>query len=490
MTLQPSSASRRFPHISWAWPNGSRHKLITAAIHRNDETAFAAIKDWLRETDLDDATFAEHRLLSAITTRFAHDLAQMPEYARLCGLQRLNWTRSRMAIAISRPALEEMVNAGLRIILLKGACRVALDMDEQKSRTSYDLDLLFHPDDFEKAFEILAAGGWHSTRGESVLGLRARLSSIRARNFKKGRFGDIDLHRSAYHLASSSEACDQALLNDTQPVSYYDLPMYIPSVEERLTMAIGHGGWDGHSHSDWLVDAARILDRESVDWEKFANIIRARRLLGPAAIALSYLDQEMGLQLPDRIRDNIYRQRRFSKASQISAMLLAKDTDALNRGQKIARGIVQGVERIRFSGRDKSHDTPVFRALTRKALVSPDATPALEQQVALPTQLQPGIWAFDLTLEMPSPRKPRRIELELNGQDRNLCHLQALHVRSTAAHIVVRFRGQVDINANDPPITVSALPGKLMEEGLGAEDHDKYAAIPFFIRSADFQRRR
>lgn len=484
-----SSASRRFPHLSWAWPDGSRHQLITAAIHRDSEIAFTAIRDWLRETDLDDATFAEHRLLSAITTRFDRCLSQMPEYARLCGLQRLNWTRSRMAIAISRPALEEMVNAGLRVILLKGACRVALDMDEQKSRTSYDLDLLFHPDDFEKAFEILAADGWQSTRGESVLGLRARLSSIRARNFKKGRFGDIDLHRSSYHLASSSEACDLELLNDIQPVNYYGLPVYIPSVEERLTMAIGHGGWDGHSHSDWLVDVARILDRESVDWEKFTRIIKARRLRGPAAIALSYLEQEMGLQIPDNIRADIYGHRRLFKASQISAMLLAKDTDTLNRGQKIARGIVKGIERIQFSGRDNSHDTPVFRAFTWKAAASPDANLALEQQVALPTQLQHGVWAFNLQIEMPAPRKPRRIELELNGHDRNLCHLQAFHVRSTTARVVVRFRGQVVIKADDPPITVSALPGKLMEEGLGAKDRDKYAAVPFFIRSADFQRR-
>lgn len=489
MTSHRSSASRRFPSLSWAWPDGGRHQLITAAIHPDDDTALTAIQKWLRETDLDDATFAEHRLLAAISARFDRRLSQHDEYARLCGLQRLNWTRSRMAIAISRPALERMVGAGLKVILLKGACRVALDKQEQKSRISYDLDLLFHPDQFSDAFEILAADGWQSTRGESVLGLRARLSSIRARNFKKGRFGDIDLHRSAYHIASSSSGCDAQLFNDTQPVTYYDLPMYIPSVEERLAMAIGHGGWDGHSHSDWLVDVARILDRESVDWEKFKHIINARRLRGSAAIAISYLGQEFGLQIPDKLRDDICGQGRFSAPSQIAAVLLAKDTKAMSRGQKIARGIVTGIERIRYSGRDKLHDTPVFRARTRKAPASSGASHALEQQVALPTLAQPGTWAFRMTIEMRAPRKRRRIELELNARDRNLCHFQAFHMRSDLAFISVRFRGQVEITADDPTITVSALPGKLMEEGLGAEDHEKYAAISFVIRSANFQRK-
>jgi hypothetical protein len=149
-------ASHRFPSLSWAWPQGGRHLLIVAAICPDEDRAFEAIQQWLRETDLDDATFAEHRLLSAITTRFDARLAHHPEYARLCGLQRLNWTKSRMAVSTAKPALQKMVDAGLSVILLKGACRIALDIAEQKSRTSYDLDLLLNHSDFANAIEILA----------------------------------------------------------------------------------------------------------------------------------------------------------------------------------------------------------------------------------------------------------------------------------------------------------------------------------------------
>lgn len=479
--------SRRFPRLAWAWPDGGRHLLIMAAICPDDDRAFAAITQWLQDTDLDDATFAEHRLLAAITTRFDARLAHHPEYARLCGLQRLNWTRSRMAISTCRPALEQMVDAGLQVILLKGACRVALDMSEQKSRTSYDLDLLLGPADFDRAFEILAADGWQSTRGESALGLRARLSSVRARNFKKGRFGDIDLHRHAYHTARSQDDCDAQLFRDIQPVTFYDQPVFIPGPEERLAMAIGHGGWDGQSHSDWLVDVARILQTEQVDWDKFLHIITARRLRGAAAIALSYLDQAIGLPVPDAICDGICREAVIPKPSQVAAVLLAKEAESLSRGQNLARACVVSYHRIWHSGRDKGADTPVFRALTKTTGGDPAAQYALSQPVALPEAAQAGRWQFAITVAMPAPQRRRRIEMELNSADRNICHLQAFHLRKKADVVLARFSGEIVTQPDDVSLVISALPGKLIENAEGGADQEKYGAIPFAVTKADFR---
>jgi hypothetical protein len=327
-----------------------------------------------------------------------------------------------------------------------------------------------------------------STRGESVLGLRARLSSIRARNFKKGRFGDIDLHRYAYHTASSSDACDEQLFDDAQPVQLFDLPVFIPSAEERLAMAIGHGGWDGHSHSDWLVDAARILEYENVDWAKFKQIVRARRLRGPAAIALSYLSDDIGLLIPDDIRADICGQSRFSTPSQMAAMLLAKDTESMSRGQHIARNSIASFKRLRHSGRDENHDTPVFRALTKSGASNTDIKYALNKPINLPAPTCTGKWAFEITVEMLAPGKRRRIEFELNGHDRNICHLQAFHLRTSAHSISVRFRGQVEIKFDELPIVLSALPGKLIESEPGSAEHEKYRAIPFIMKKHNFRK--
>jgi glycosyltransferase involved in cell wall biosynthesis len=64
------SASRRFPHLSWAWPNERREQLLIAAAHVDDTRAAEAFRDWLSATDLDAADFAEQRLLVTAANRF------------------------------------------------------------------------------------------------------------------------------------------------------------------------------------------------------------------------------------------------------------------------------------------------------------------------------------------------------------------------------------------------------------------------------------
>ena len=55
------SAARRFPHLSWAWPTGSRERLIVAAAHADEARAADAFMEWLAATDLDSCAFAELR---------------------------------------------------------------------------------------------------------------------------------------------------------------------------------------------------------------------------------------------------------------------------------------------------------------------------------------------------------------------------------------------------------------------------------------------
>lgn len=476
------TSSRRFPNLAWAWPQGSRNQLLIAAICPDDTRAFAAIEAWLCTTDLDDATFAEHRLLAAITTRFDEALKRHPEHARLAGLQRLNWTRSVMAINTAKPVLQKMIDAGLHLILLKGACRVALDASEQKSRTAYDLDVLLSRTDFVDAFDILMADGWKNSRGgESALGFRARVSSIRARNFKKGHFGDIDLHQNAYPFAYQSGEFDDTLLKEAMPAKFYDLPVFIPGPEERLAMAFAHGGKDGHRHSDWLVDAASILNSEKVNWNKFLKVVKYRRLNGPAAIALSYLSTEIGLEFPADVLREICGKTRLASPRQMGAMLLSKDSEKLSSVQRVVRRSVEIFRDIKYSGRDKKADSPLFRSFTKPGPSHSDSESALEQQIVPAEKVKEGLYSFSVLVNIKTPSLRRRIEFELNGPTRNLCHFQAVHFRGSGDRTLVKLRGTVKLSVEDFPVVLLALPGKLIQEPPGSPKHEKYGAIPFSV---------
>ena len=95
-----------YPKWSWAFPAGSHHQLVLAAIGRDDSRSLAAARSWLTAHDINDAQFRDHRLLLAIVARFGQELRDHSAYPRLIGLQRMLWTKSRLAIQEATPSLQ------------------------------------------------------------------------------------------------------------------------------------------------------------------------------------------------------------------------------------------------------------------------------------------------------------------------------------------------------------------------------------------------
>lgn len=480
-------ASRRFPNFAWAWPDGGRLQLLQAALHPDKGIAHQALSTWLSQNNLDDASFPEHRLFAAITSRFGRELEGLAEYPRLVGLQRLHWTQSRLSVSANRPPLQKFVDLGLKPVLLKGAARVALDPSQQKSRSAFDLDLVMSDGEFETAVCMLLDDGWQSTRGESRLGLKARLSSVRARNFKKGRFGDIDLHRCAYQHIQASPRFDAELLTDALPVDYYDVPVFVPSVEERLVMAMGHGAWDGHHHSDWLVDIVGMLNSEPVDWDRVHAIAEGRKLRGPIAMALSFLSQEIEIPLPHDVLHLFGANRPRAKLRDIPSLILARDEQDLTNLQTRARSIVHAASRFRKSGRNADRDTHQVRTVTRATHVK-DTGPHVHSHVA--TQVQPaapGTWKMTTEILFKTPALRRRIELEINGPDRNLAHVQVLHLRKSAGTFAARFSIDLELEETDFPVTLVSLNSKFIEAEPDAPERLKYDRLGFSPLSLTLQ---
>jgi hypothetical protein len=92
------SASRRLPHLSWAWPRGSRERLVIAAGHADEARAAEAFVEWLAVTDLGACAFPELRLLVRIASRFPETHLKVAERARL------NGTSSARRRGAGRPA--------------------------------------------------------------------------------------------------------------------------------------------------------------------------------------------------------------------------------------------------------------------------------------------------------------------------------------------------------------------------------------------------
>src|SRR5262249_40933921 len=147
-------------------------------------------------------------------------LAARPEGPRLAGLQRHLWTRSRMSIAQAATALRRMVDAGIPVMLLKGAARLAAEPDSVRARMAHDVDVLVPRQGFADAMEALFETGWTASSGESRLCLRRMAPGIRATNFFRDRFGDFDLHQWAYGDGIPHDGLQRALWDNARPVEF------------------------------------------------------------------------------------------------------------------------------------------------------------------------------------------------------------------------------------------------------------------------------
>ncbi|TIT26054.1 MAG: hypothetical protein E5W76_34995, partial [Mesorhizobium sp.] len=125
-------------------------------------------------------------------------------------LQKMLWTKSRMAMREAEPVLKAMADAGCAVMLIKGASRIAVNVSAQRGRVAHDIDILVRPQDMEIAFDALRGRDWQIATGVSPQYLRTRLASLRSMNFYKGNYGDIDLHQLAYDGSQQSAEDDLA----------------------------------------------------------------------------------------------------------------------------------------------------------------------------------------------------------------------------------------------------------------------------------------
>ena len=90
--------SRRFPDYGWAWPTNELDRLLKAVLLPDQRAAQAQASRWLDGNDIDAVEFREHRLLAAIADRFGKALGAHSAHPRLAGLQKMLWTKSRLAM--------------------------------------------------------------------------------------------------------------------------------------------------------------------------------------------------------------------------------------------------------------------------------------------------------------------------------------------------------------------------------------------------------
>lgn len=475
-------AALAFPHPSWAWPQGGLDLLLQAVIGTDDATALAAARQWFATQDIDTAGFAEHRLLMAVAARFGQALADLPEYPRLAGLQRMLWTKARMALREVQPPLAMIAEAAIPVMLLKGAARLAVNPADQKSRISHDTDIRVPPAHFGKALGILTGHRWQASTGESALCLNARLATTRAVNLFYGHFGDIDLHQWGYGPQAALAAAEADLWQQAQARRFFDVPVLVPSPEHRIALALSSSSLDAHAHSDWLVDCARVLTQEAVDRDRLIAVLARADLRAQAAVALSYLGDRIGLAVPGLAEVK-------AQPRRIGTILQMKPRADWTPLSRLARGVVKQVRRL---GLPRDGAPAAVRARWLHGRLR-GLSPGWQQQALTPVltpialgPVQPGHYRADLVLAVDLPGIQRRLEFELNQNNAHITRLRARDLFRRKGWHSLRFSGDLAIAA-EGQLWLEARPSKALR-GADQADTDRYAALPMRLISVTLHR--
>ncbi|MER9327783.1 nucleotidyltransferase family protein [Mesorhizobium sp. M0152] len=477
---------RRFPDYGWSWPTGGLDQLLKAALLANEDAAASYATLWLDANDIDLVSFREHRLLAAVSDRFGRKLAGHTAYPRLVGLQKMLWTRSRMAMREAEPALKAMADAGCMVMLIKGASRIALDTAAQRGRVAHDIDILVRPQDLQTAFDVLRDREWQIATGVSPQYLRTRLASLRSMNFFKSNFGDIDLHQLAYDGSQQSHEDDLAIWRRAVAAEFSGVDVLVPSPADRIALAIGHGGLDAHTHSDWLVDCAVALRGGDVDWDVFLDVVARRGLAVAAAVALSYLALEIGVPVPETMLVTVIEMADHAGLSRWSGVLQAKPRTDFGRLVWLSRGLAKQLRLRRKSGRLRQ-DPPAKAWRGRPARNEPAEAASLSVfSQAMPCPPTAGDMMLDITVRISVPPVRRRIEMEINADDHHFARLRAMAISRSGGERVLHFRGKVTLDGEKHALTLEARPSRQFRQWHDEATVAAYGALPFQLVSAIF----
>lgn len=339
--LRPLKPRGRFPSVAWAWPAGPRDLLLQAAILPDLDKAAAAYRQWEATTDFDDVDFPAMRLLVAIAHRIPDSILRATDRPRLTGVERKLWSECVIALRGAEPALAAIEQAGIDIMVFKGAVRSVLDFANLRGRYASELDLLVRPDDYERAWHIVVAAGWEHPRVRPDFG---RMSGM---NLRRKGAAELDLHKYPYHQLLVSDARPEALWARASAHQFLGHKVFVPSPSDRLLMAIAHGTIGGHEQSDWLVDCALLVSAGNVDWPLFLELARERRVEAHAAIVLSYLAGPMALPVPQGVLDVLVRAARRHPLRLAGALLQGRPKYDHSAFSALGRGIARGLRIVR-----------------------------------------------------------------------------------------------------------------------------------------------
>ncbi len=153
--------------------------------------------------------------------------------------------------------VELLEENGINCINLKGPVLALQAYGDLKLRQFSDLDILIHPMDFPKAYDVLEQAGYSPS---FKLDEKQRKYLVRTDNhFSFNRLGDIiEVHWGVAPRENIYPISEQQMWLDVNSIQVFDKKLYTLSLENMVIFICLHGAKHGWRQLKWIVDLAYL----------------------------------------------------------------------------------------------------------------------------------------------------------------------------------------------------------------------------------------
>jgi hypothetical protein len=437
-----------------------------------------------------------------------------PFRPRIEGLARAHWTRTQLTLRESAEAIDLLDRAEIPCLVIKGAAQYAEGLGAATRRILGDIDILVRAENAPRAIELLASAGWAGTFGESAAYLRSVADIRISTTLLKGRYGEIDVHRTPFHYRRADPAADELLWAGAQSTHLNGHPVMVPSPAASILISLAHSiqGEGG----DWAVDVAERLRHQAIDWDCFAELATRWRLTLSMRSGLLYLKQQLGLTIPAEIIERLAvvpadwaeRLKFWSNVREHATRPLADrianriaDLALAARGYDLAVSDAKGLAMIQSLGAISAGDLVNFFAPGGKRLtiIPPrplDALTFLRAGSAIGLGADAANWSTQTTVSIGScsrgstlaielefcvPPRPRWIYFDLSRDDRAFARMKT-RAGGRKAGLCRRIAALVRVPpGSHPGISIEARPTKFIRPAATARVLELADALPFRV---------
>jgi hypothetical protein len=282
---------------------GSQQVLLLEAALGQDKAMAAEALDrwWAGIADFDDVRGTDANLFPQVYWNLGSRIRDTTLRARLKGTARHHWVRNQYLATNGGQLLDVLGQAGIPVLLLKGAAIASTMDDDLGLRTMSDCDLLVPRSRAVEVIDILARSdllepGRIDPRDLDVVhGVTLAM--------RKNQHANFDLHWRPLRSVGAVELAEEMFAN-ARPATFAGRSCLAPCPEHLVFHAIAHGfDWSPYPRYDWLIDVIKVLRRSAggFDWDELAATALRYRFACMVGAALEEARDEARIDIPDAI---------------------------------------------------------------------------------------------------------------------------------------------------------------------------------------------